>query len=71
MTTDMIITERALVRRINRELARRGEPLSKTRRHDARWHEFDVYRNIGLLDYVNLEALGRKLGVLSPGEGIE
>jgi hypothetical protein len=68
------VSVRALIQRINRKLAPEGEALRTTRR---RWRSnlgdyylVDLNRNFVTQQRVNLEALGRELGVLSPWEAL-
>ena len=63
----------ALLKRINRKLAREGQKLKATRGERCRidlgdHYVTDVCRNILVLHHVNPAALGRKLGVLQEWE---
>lgn len=71
--TDRVpVTQRALVQRINRALARVGRfgrVMKKTRGVQAHldlgdYYVLDVERNLVVDKYVDAEALGRELGVL-------
>ncbi len=78
------VTARALVQRINRKLRGVDQLLRKTRYdHEAgvngsesrAWQDLGDYYVVDLAgpiveDHVDLEALGRKLGVLEPWEAI-
>jgi hypothetical protein len=72
------VTERALVQRINRVLAQQGHAgraLKKTRGLQARidlgvWWVLDHDRNFVIQKFVNIEELGRKLGVLEEWEEV-
>lgn len=74
--TSTTVTERALVRRINRKLDKLSFPqrvgvLAERSRgyyNLGRFHVFDVYRNALLNSHVDLVRLGRELGVLAEGE---
>jgi hypothetical protein len=76
-TTETIpVTMRALLQRINRRLAGKGELLKKTRGAGAReevgdYYVIDVNRNVLMLKHVDPETLGRKLGVLQSWESVE
>ena len=68
------ISESALIRRINRKLAKDCQKLHKTR---PRWvnecgpyHIVDESRNQFLGGYFDLQALGRELGVLGQDEEV-
>jgi hypothetical protein len=71
------ITERALVQRINRRLAKVGERVRKTRvgtRSEVELGTFfitDCDRNCVQAKDVDVEALGHELGVLAPCELVE
>jgi hypothetical protein len=70
------VTVRAIVQRINRALAKKGEQLRASRGDQARtelgdYYVIDLHRNTLVLYRVNLDALGRKLGVLRPWERVE
>jgi hypothetical protein len=77
MTEDRVaVSKRALVQRINRKLAERGEKLVAARGSRARadvgaYYIIDVNRNVLLWRHVALEAKGRDLGVLQPWERLE
>jgi hypothetical protein len=64
------VSERALAARINRALAKQGQTLRRCRA-DSRWHRelgdyyaIDVDRNTCADTDIDLEALGREMGVL-------
>jgi len=68
------VSERALVARIDRAMAKNGETLKRCR-EDSRWfNELGRYYTVnvsinGITDkHVDLEKLGRKMGVLSEYE---
>jgi hypothetical protein len=73
------ITEKALVSRINRKLAHEGqagEGLRKSRSSRARddlgdFYVLDFSTNVVTEKDVDPERLGRKLGVLKPGEAVK
>jgi len=72
-TKQVAVTMRALVQRINRQLAKDEEVLKGTRGARARQDLGDFYRldwnhNRVLETDVDPEGLGRKLGVLRPYE---
>ena len=71
------VTERALIQRINRVLAKQDEMLKVTRGQRARadlgdWYVLDVQRNTvmrsNMSSHLSLEDYGRKLGALQPFE---
>lgn len=67
------VTTRALVQRINRALAKDEEQLRKARTAQTAaavgdFYVVDLRRNVVAYQHVDLEALGRKLGVLQPYE---
>jgi hypothetical protein len=69
------VSARALLQRINRELAKDNgrTQVKKTRGRAAledvgEYYELDLYANVLVRHHINLEALGRKLGVLSAWE---
>lgn len=69
----MTITEKALYQRINRRLKHDGEVLRTARSQRTeltvgRYYILDVQSNAIAYQHVDLEELGRKLGVLLPGE---
>ena len=75
--TKIPVAERALVGRINRALAKKATPEQLLRcREDSRWfNELGRYyvtnANRHLRDSnVDIEKLGRELGVLMPGEAL-
>jgi hypothetical protein len=72
MKKQLIVTEQALMKRIRRALAKTGESLRHSNRHElGPW--FIVGPN-GLVDcygITNLESLGRELKVLGQSEAIE
>ena len=73
-----IISTRALERRINRKLSRlpwpekleRSRPDSRLRQNVGEYFTVDVYRNAIVLTDVDLESIGRELGVLAGHEVI-
>jgi len=72
----VLVSKRALVQRINRKLAADDECLKKTRGGRMQQEFGDFYlldtRINGVIGKdVDPEELGRKLGVLHPGEGVE
>jgi hypothetical protein len=67
------VTTRALVQRINRSLAKQHKVLKKARGARAledlgAWFYLDTNRNVVLRTRVDVEGLGRELGVLDPYE---
>lgn len=69
------VTENAVAKRISRALAKDGEVLRKTRGERARLDLGDYYvlnasRNYPTSTDVDLEALGRELGVLAEFETV-
>lgn len=74
MTTKRLVTERALIGRINRRLAHDGEKLCKTRPHEpADWgdfHTIDCNRNAIIGTNHNLEEFARELNVMAAGEAL-
>ena len=72
----VMITERALVQRINRTLAKDDERLKKVKagsRMDAEYgpyYRLDYRMNAVVEPGVDIESLGRKLGVLKPYEAL-
>jgi hypothetical protein len=75
--TQNLVTERALLRRINRELAKRHEavrscrPGTRAYNNLGRYHLLDIYRNQVLDSNIDIQALGRKLSVLGDGETLQ
>lgn len=71
------VSERALVARINRALAKQHESLRRCRMGTQAFNDLgayyvlDVYRNHVLATHVNIEALGRELNVLGVGETLQ
>ncbi|HEV2294573.1 MAG TPA: hypothetical protein VGR35_12020 [Tepidisphaeraceae bacterium] len=73
-TRRLPVSERALLARLNRALAKEDQMLRKCRA-DSRWYRdlgdyalVDVSRNTWLATHVDLEALGREMGVLQEFE---
>ena len=70
------VSERALIGRINRRLRHEGR-LLRTARGQAvvssvgRFYVIDINRNWIVWQNIDLEALGRELGVLQPWERME
>jgi hypothetical protein len=67
------ITENALIKRINRKLAPDGKKLRTARSMSVelavgRYFIFDIYRNFIEVPNIDIEAEGRKLGVLQTRE---
>jgi hypothetical protein len=73
------VSKRALIQRINRQLAKEGQAgqmVKATRGDSARkelgdYYAVDLGRNAVVSKQVDLEDLGRKLGVLQPYERLE
>jgi hypothetical protein len=70
------VTMRALLQRINRNLAKEDKVLKAARGASARqklgdYYVIDVDGNAIAFRHVDPEALGRKLGVLEPWESVE
>jgi hypothetical protein len=63
------VTQRALVQRINRALAKDGEILRSDRR--GGYMRVDLSRNYVIEEDVDLAAKGTKLAVLKPWETLE
>ena len=71
-----MVTENALIKRINRRLMHTGQRLRKSRvllhrgsevyfhPNLGEYYIIDIYRNALVSAHVNLEALGRELGLL-------
>jgi hypothetical protein len=69
------VSKRALAQRISRALEKQGEKLMATRGEGARmelgdFYVIDVSRNFVTAKDVDLESLGRELGVLKPYEAL-
>lgn len=72
------ITERALLKRINRSLAEDGQMVRKTRALRRPWieypqgfgpfHRHDLRRNFVLETDLDLEGFAREIGILREGE---
>jgi hypothetical protein len=74
-TQKIKITERALFQRINRKLHQQGENLRTARSQKVEasaGHHYivDAKRKAVSADHVDLEKLGRKLGVIQPWEEV-
>jgi hypothetical protein len=70
------VSERALLQRINRKLAKSGEMVRKSRTERLRldvgdYFLVDTNKNAVVGHSVNLEEKGRELGVLSQWERLE
>ncbi len=70
------ITEQALIKRINRALAKQYESVRRCR-EDSRafgyygtYYVLDTWRNSPIATHVDLESLGRELGVLGQYEAL-
>lgn len=75
VTGKKTVSERAVIARINRALAKDGEALRKTRA-DSRWksdlgHYYIVKNNFITSKHYNLGELARELNVLKPWEVVE
>jgi hypothetical protein len=75
MAGSVPVSMRALVQRVNRQLAKKGEQLRAARGEGARQDVGDFFiisvaENILVRKEVNLEELGRELGVLQPWESV-
>lgn len=68
------ITEGAAIKRINRKLAHKREVLRTARgrweTNRSRHYVVDVNRNVVTALYVDVEELGRELGVIRNGERV-
>jgi hypothetical protein len=67
----MSITERALIKRINRKLAPKYERVCKLRspEYGTCWHSHENVYNNSLIAFIDdLEEFGRELGVLESRE---
>src|ERR1017187_9817859 len=74
-TQKVRITERALFQRVNRKLHQQGENLrtARTQQVEAsmgRHYIVDAKRKAVTADHVDLENLGRKLGLIQPWEEV-
>jgi len=73
--TKVLISERGVIQRINRVLAKDDEVLKKSRgatRHQlGDFYIVDIHRNFVIDKDVNLEDLARKKGVLSDWEALD
>jgi len=65
METKTTVTERALIKRINRILAKEGEQLCKSR---GEWFVKDLRTNSIVASGCEPEQLGREIGALKPHE---
>ncbi len=71
------VTERALLARINRKLAKTDEVMKKCRADTSAYNDFGDYYIISLTEnivsstHVDLDALSRDLGVLQSYEVLE
>lgn len=72
-----IVSERAMMARINRRLAKEGQKLCKTP-PQSRWfndlgafHIVNENQNVIEAQHVDLEELAKELGTLKPGEVLE
>jgi len=67
--TKVPVSARALLQRINRKLAKAGEMVHKSRSgHCGEYFRIDTKRNILTETAVNLDGLGRRVGVLRAWE---
>ena len=69
-----LVSESAVIKRINRRLAKDGEQL-RTRRSERYWSDLGTHyivdsNNCVTASHVDLEQLGRELGALRPGEAV-
>jgi hypothetical protein len=73
MKSKVPITQRALIQRLNRVLAKRHERVCYDRRNGSYMHTGGVDSRNGFLiqQDVNLNALAKELGVLKPWEIVE
>lgn len=66
------VSERALVARINRALAKQSEKLRRCRKNARGFNDLGAYYlldgNTVIATHVNIEALGHELNVLGDGE---
>jgi hypothetical protein len=70
--TKVRVSERSLVQRVNRKLAKGGEVLKAGRGRDAgEWYIVDLSLNAVVRHNVDVEALARELGALRPWESVE
>jgi hypothetical protein len=75
MKTERTVTKRALLRRINRILAKRGRRLCTSRSWGERGnlgdhHVIDSHYNTVVDTHVELDGFARTLGALNSGESI-
>ena len=73
--TKVPVSQRALIQRINRALAKENEALKAARSERDRqqlgnYFVIDLHRNTVQAQHVDLEALARELGVLKPYEAL-
>lgn len=70
------ISERALVARINRALAKQYKAVRRFRKnaqgfdYHGRYYVLDTWHNSPIATHVNLETLGRELGVMGESESL-
>ena len=70
------VAKRALLARINRHLATKGQKLFAARSERIRavvgdFYLIDTDKNLHIDDHIDLEEFGRELGVLQPWEKLE
>lgn len=76
MSTDLKLQldARAVLQRVNRKLKNANEIVKKARgrleQEVGKYYRLDLHRNVVVEKNVNLEKLGRELGVLKPYEVI-
>jgi len=70
------LSQRAVIQRINRKLAKQDQKLNTSRMKSAGIHDMgryyivDTYRNAVVDSQINLETMGRKLGAIAEYEEI-
>jgi len=67
----VIVTERAILARINRALKKSGEEVRKSRRADSPGDYFKVLSNGSMVQYVELKDVAEELKVLRTWEVLE
>jgi hypothetical protein len=74
--SNYVVTERALLQRINRVLEKKNHKICKSRpgsrmeSNCGRYYELDTYRNAVTMSNVDLKGYGADLNVLHPRETI-
>lgn len=66
-----IVSERAIIARINRKLASEYEKVGINRTGHVRYNHKDAYRNVLLGEFDDLESFARECGVMTANEIIK